>query len=405
MFPNLSFYPGQAQAQLENDKSTLEAIAAIGSSAALEPMSGLAGIAGTMLPGPQGQGADWVQNVQSQAYQPNDPRALMGIAQGLQVPMEMYEQGTDFLGDTAFNMTGSPTAGSIGKSLPEIAGGALGLRQLMKGVPSPELDDDLVDPSRRAFGTGLLGMAGAAAIAPSLPLKSLLDVPAGAKTAATAVAKAIPSVTPVDKYMHSILSRAPAIMEAIKKGNYDTDPDAPGYIDVELEDGDFWSGPMPSDAVLNNAQVKLDIPREGFPSPDEAYDVFQQHIKDSLHGEDFDYDMFDYTPQSALPNEKASESFATPKERLKNHFDQTNGGTGFMFADSMTPFITEHRIHPDDFPSVVKRLSKENPDNKFLKDMTSLSDDDMVDMAYYGSARSVQDFGDMDEVVQMFGEN
>ena len=48
-----------------------EALGSIASSAVAEPVAGLAGIAGTLLPGEQGQGAKWVDKTrQALTYEP-----------------------------------------------------------------------------------------------------------------------------------------------------------------------------------------------------------------------------------------------------------------------------------------------------------------------------------------------
>jgi len=181
--------------------SDLEAIASIVASGGLEPIAGLAGIAGTIFPGPPGQGSNWVKNVQDLAYQPRDPSSLNQLGSALEVPMDLYEKGVNYLGDTTFKHTGSPTLSSIAKAAPEILGGGYVLKQLMKGKSLPQMSQDTsppIDPSRRKFVKNL-GLATAGAVAaPHLLKKSLLDAPAApaAKKTAAIAAKAIPSVSP-----------------------------------------------------------------------------------------------------------------------------------------------------------------------------------------------------------------
>jgi hypothetical protein len=78
-----------------------EAFLNLGSSAIAAPLSGLAGMAGSVLPGDEGQGADWTQNVQNAlTYQ---PRTQVGqdAAKVLAYPFEKIAQGADYLGDVA----------------------------------------------------------------------------------------------------------------------------------------------------------------------------------------------------------------------------------------------------------------------------------------------------------------
>ena len=172
----------------------LEAIASIASMGVLEPISGLAGIAGTLLPGEKGQGADWVRKVQGMAYEPKNPETLQQIGSALQYPLDMYEKGTDWLGDKG-NQIAGPAGGAIGKSLPEILGATFVAGKLLKGakLPKPSIDDGNFDKSRRELlkKAGIAGGAlalGNKFVPDSLP--ALLDAAPAATTAAKSVASA-----------------------------------------------------------------------------------------------------------------------------------------------------------------------------------------------------------------------
>ena len=66
------------------------------SGALAEPVSGLAGIAGSLLPGESGQGADWVEGVQeAMTYEPRTEEGQ----QGLQDLGETMQEGMGWLAD------------------------------------------------------------------------------------------------------------------------------------------------------------------------------------------------------------------------------------------------------------------------------------------------------------------
>lgn len=90
----------------------LDAAAAMGSGALAGPVSGLAGIAGTLLPGPEGQGAKWTHNVQDAlSYEPRTPIGK-GITNAASYPFVKLSELGDFAGAKTADATGSPGAGA-----------------------------------------------------------------------------------------------------------------------------------------------------------------------------------------------------------------------------------------------------------------------------------------------------
>lgn len=179
-----------------NWKSDLEALAAIGSGALLDPIAGLAGIGGVVLPGRPGQGARAVEAVRGLGYEPRNPATLEAIGNLIKTPLEYYTRGMDYVGNKTAEATGSPLLGSIAGHSPELIGTVLGL----KGLRAPRaragaVIDDTVDQSRRQF-LKRAGLTAAAApvLGPSL-VKGLLDGGAAVETAAKAVGSAAPSIT------------------------------------------------------------------------------------------------------------------------------------------------------------------------------------------------------------------
>jgi hypothetical protein len=84
----------------------------IGSGTLAAPLSGLAGIAGSVLPGPAGQGADWVNKTQEAlTYEPRTDVGKMATA-AVAYPGQKIAQGADYVGGKVADVTGSPAAGA-----------------------------------------------------------------------------------------------------------------------------------------------------------------------------------------------------------------------------------------------------------------------------------------------------
>ncbi len=103
-----------------------DAALSLGSGAVATPLAGLAGLVGSVLPGPKGQGADWVSKTQDAlTYQ---PRTGVGqaITGAVAYPFQKLAEGADAAGQKVADVTGSPLLGTIAntgiQSLPMIAG-------------------------------------------------------------------------------------------------------------------------------------------------------------------------------------------------------------------------------------------------------------------------------------------
>lgn len=82
-----------------------EAVGALVSGAIAQPLAGLAGIAGTLLPGEAGQGDRWVQGVSSAlTYAPRTPEGQQ-LTGAIAKPFEALERGADYIGE----VSGEPT--------------------------------------------------------------------------------------------------------------------------------------------------------------------------------------------------------------------------------------------------------------------------------------------------------
>lgn len=100
----------------------LDAGLALGSGAVAGPVSGLAGIAGTLLPGKPGQGADWTNKVQDAInYEPRTPIGR-GITKAVSYPFQKLADVADTAGAATSDKTGSPAMGA-------------GVNMALQGVP------------------------------------------------------------------------------------------------------------------------------------------------------------------------------------------------------------------------------------------------------------------------------
>lgn len=102
----------------------------IASSMVAEPLSGLVGIAGTILPGPQGQGADWVNRTQEAlTYTPRTEggmQNLQGLASLMQPVSDLMQGAEQSMGDFGYENFG-PGVGAMMAAIPA------GLTEAMPG--------------------------------------------------------------------------------------------------------------------------------------------------------------------------------------------------------------------------------------------------------------------------------
>lgn len=106
--------------------AAVEPPAALASGALAAPVSGLAGILGTLLPGREGQGADWTRRVgEAMTYQPRSQGGQTATG-AISYPFEKIAEGADRAGGAVSDATGSPAAGAgvntLLQMLPQLAG-------------------------------------------------------------------------------------------------------------------------------------------------------------------------------------------------------------------------------------------------------------------------------------------
>lgn len=122
----------------------------IASSMVAEPLSGLAGIAGTILPGPQGQGADWVNRTQEAlTYMPRTEggmQSLQGLASLMQPVSDVMQGAEQSMGDFGYENFG-PGVGAMMAAIPAAASEVAGVG---KPARAARRADDVVDAARKA---------------------------------------------------------------------------------------------------------------------------------------------------------------------------------------------------------------------------------------------------------------
>lgn len=116
-----------------------EAGGSIASGMVSGPLAGISGLAGTVIPGPQGQGADWAHRVQNaMTYQPRTEggKAITGA---VAAPFELLAKGADAAGQFTTDVTGSPMAGTAVNTMIQGAPMAVGKVLPKAPVVSPSL--------------------------------------------------------------------------------------------------------------------------------------------------------------------------------------------------------------------------------------------------------------------------
>lgn len=104
---------------------TLEPLMTVGSGAIAEPVAGFAGVAGGLLPGEKGQAKEFVEKTrQALTYIPKTPggqESLKKIGEVAEPLAKAMTGAEKYLGDKAYDITGSPTIASLATTVPTLA--------------------------------------------------------------------------------------------------------------------------------------------------------------------------------------------------------------------------------------------------------------------------------------------
>lgn len=117
-----------------------EAGLAVASGAIAEPVAGLAGIVGGLLPGEEGQAAETVKAAKKAlTFEPSTPEGrqnLVNMAEQLKPVADLIKSAEQASGDVGFDLAG-PVGGAIGASLPTALMEALGLKGISSAGKAP----------------------------------------------------------------------------------------------------------------------------------------------------------------------------------------------------------------------------------------------------------------------------
>ncbi len=109
-----------------------EAALALGTSMVAAPVSGLAGILGSFLPGGEGQGADWTRKTQNALTYTPRTEAGQNVLGAVAYPFEKFGEFSHEAGGRTTDLTGSPAAGTavntLIQSVPMLAGARMGAK-------------------------------------------------------------------------------------------------------------------------------------------------------------------------------------------------------------------------------------------------------------------------------------
>jgi hypothetical protein len=108
----------------------IEPLATIGSSILAEPVAGVAGIVGGILPGEEGQAANFVESTrEALTFKPRTEKGqagLQAVGEFVRPVGEVITSAEQSLGDAGFELAG-PAGGAVGATIPTALGEALGV--------------------------------------------------------------------------------------------------------------------------------------------------------------------------------------------------------------------------------------------------------------------------------------
>lgn len=110
--------------EVEPDASIIPAALTIGTGAIAEPVAGLAGIAGSILPGESGQGERFIEKTrEAMTFKPRSEEgveALQKVGKVVEPVARAIKKVESGLGDKAFELTGSPAIAALATTAPTL---------------------------------------------------------------------------------------------------------------------------------------------------------------------------------------------------------------------------------------------------------------------------------------------
>ena len=241
-----------------------EAMLNFGTGAVAAPLSGYAGILGSVLPGPQGQGADFAKQAQeSLTYQPRTQRGRDATAAVTYLP-EKFAQGTHWLGEQVTDLTGSPEHGVAANLLPNAVLLALGGRGILKKPTPPAAKTPVVEafnsgynltPTQAEMGIVPRAMEGLTGSAKLEKLASIKNAENTNRLVKEDLGLAKDKPITIES-LESIRSKEGAAYEAVKSSVKTIKPDKQFAEDLQKLRGDFSEAAKSYPDIIQNAQVE-----------------------------------------------------------------------------------------------------------------------------------------------------
>lgn len=236
-----------------------DAIVSLGTGALATANSGLVGLAGSVLPGPEGQGADWARQTQeAMTYQPKTPEGRSAVDAISYLPGKVAE-GLDWAGGETAEATGSP---AIGTAVPVAANAALlalggrGAKPLPKPVAEAFDAGFQLTPTQAGRGQvprALEGLSGQAKMEKLLSVKNSSTVNKWVKEDF-----GLPQDKPITvEALEEIRKESGKAYEAVKSSVKLIKPDAKFTADVAKLRGDYSEAVKAYPGIVKNSDVEV----------------------------------------------------------------------------------------------------------------------------------------------------
>jgi hypothetical protein len=241
-----------------------EAILNLGTGALAAPIAGGAGILGSILPGPQGQGAELVGKVQQAlTFQPRTQQGQEAQAAVSYLP-EQFAKGADWVGGKVTDVTGSPAAGTAANVAINAVPLLLGKRALTAKPAAPTAKTPITEafesgykltPTQAERGIiprALEGISGSAKLEKLASIKN-----AEVTNRLIKQDLGIPDKQPITtQTLEAIRATEGKAYEAVKSSVKIIKPDKKFAEDLQKLRGDFSEAAKSYPDIIQNAQVE-----------------------------------------------------------------------------------------------------------------------------------------------------
>lgn len=332
--PRIAKRPGQPQQESADLRPLYEVPRAILQNLPAMAASGYSALAGAVLPGPPGQGAQWQkETMQKYGYEP-ESEGSKRVLEALNLPMEYLSKGAKYVGDIAQQVTGSPTVGGV------VQGGLEGAPMLMglRRTPPP------------ALGTPII-------VRPAAPSVTDVSVPAVTRKAQqTAMTVTKPQILPAQQ-MAEMQAQFEAKKAGLKPIVEAPAPAAPVGMAAAVSEGAEPLKKAPEAPVVGNRNIVIPEENPVMPSAVTPADVASRADVLSRVGlENVRKSALENNPKQASSQYITAKSSEEPygvgmtnqinyeKQTLNNHFQKAEQDAGGTVVRYGTPFQETDKI-------------------------------------------------------------